>query len=188
MTNLPKRPVELPAALACLRNGYLNSLSLAPIGHGGSLAIRASRCWAAMWLLAQSAGIELTWTPGGTYRPYWAQVALFTQRWDNHKRVGPTVFYGGQQWWLKPGVARAAVPGLSYHGWGLAIDVALGTQPALATAITPALPWLLQNALDLGWSWETDAEPWHLHFFPGDVLPQRVLDVEAEFDVPTPAA
>jgi LAS superfamily LD-carboxypeptidase LdcB len=152
---------------------------LDPIGHGGLLEATAARAWNALWLQAQTDGIDLTWSPGGAYRPYWQQAALFMQRWDNTRRGTEHCWYAGAEWWLLPHVARAAVPGTSNHGLGLAMDVALGTEPAAAQPITHQLPWLLSQALEFGFSWELDSEPWHIRYFPGDEIPQAVLASEA---------
>ena len=84
------------------------------------------------------------------------------------------VFYAGGTWWRIPGTARAAVPGTSNHGWGLAVDTALGDGPTHARSIAPAIPWLVDNAERFGWSWESQDEPWHIHYWAGDEVPDDV--------------
>jgi hypothetical protein len=114
----PVRTVTKPASLACAANGQLTSSQLTPIGHGGQLEPTAARAWAALWLAAQSVGIALTWTPGGTYRKLADQVWLFQQRYTTDPPyTWPTYqpgmkpprheVWNGQGWWLKPGVAGA---------------------------------------------------------------------------------
>lgn len=181
MTTYPKRPVAIPQAILCDRNGYLPKSRLHPIGLSGELEVTAARAWTALWWDLRTVGLDLTWTFGGTYRAYWQQVSLFLQRWDNVRRNTESEFYGGQQWWLKPGVARAAVPGSSNHGLGLAVDVASGTTPTTAKPISAAaLARLLDVAEAYGWSWESDKEPWHIHYWRGDDIPGFVIDAEAE--------
>lgn len=172
----PVVKVTRPADLACANNGELQDSLTASIGDSNSrVHHQAAVAWSAMWMAAQEDGWSLTWTYGGLYRTLAMQRDLFFRRWSaTHLEGRPTVWYAGNQWWLKRGVARAAVPGSSTHGWGLAVDIALGEHPSTAAPITPALQWLLANATDFGWCWESQAEPWHLNYFEGDVLPPRV--------------
>ena len=177
---LPRVPVTMPSTLACAANGQIGNDVLVSIGIAGRLERTAARAWTALWLIAHSEGIDLTWTYGGTYRSLAAQEQLFYQRWQTTPRKGADhAFYNGVDWWLKAGVARAGVPGTSNHGWGLAIDTALGPDPAHAVGITPQLDWLVANAPAVGFSWESQSEPWHIRYVTGDDVPQRVLDVEA---------
>ena len=163
--------------------------------------------WVAMAAAGFTGNDALTYTPGGTYRTLKQQETLFLQRWqiadvtndgtpaaiDRHKAAGH-VFYNGAWWQLRPGVARAAVPATSNHGIGCAVDTALGPNPTAARPITSkaltgqtGLAWLTApapaaygrvcNAVSLGWSWESQAEPWHLHL-ASERIPQRVADVE----------
>jgi LAS superfamily LD-carboxypeptidase LdcB len=131
-----------------------------------------------MWGAAQGLEIDLTYTWGGTYRTLAQQEQVFLQRWQPTSVVAGSVFYAGQRWRLRAGVARAAVPGTSNHGLGLAVDIAAGSSPRVARPITPHLPWLVDNAISFGWCWDTDAEPWHLNYFPGDAIPDRVSAFE----------
>lgn len=179
-TTYPVESVVRPSSLACARNGDLEANQLSVVGWGQVLETTAARSWAALWTAAQKAGWDLTFTYGGCYRSYAMQRRLFLARWSPQHIAGrPTVWWAGGQWWLLPGVARSAVPGTSTHGWGLAVDVALGNDPATAEPITPALSWLLDVADLFGWSWESQSEPWHINYVRGDKIPDAVLQTEA---------
>lgn len=195
----PVSPITLPSSLACARNGELPSSALTPIGTGGRLEHTAARAWAALYIAGMADGVgPFTWTPGGTYRTLSMQQTAFADRWSPVPQPGTlapvTTFYNGGTYYLRTYqdsrgqwryVARTARPGTSNHGLGISVDIALGASQADADPITPALPWLVRNAASLGWSWEaatkTAQEPWHLHYFAGDAIPQRVLDIEAFF-------
>jgi LAS superfamily LD-carboxypeptidase LdcB len=148
---------------------------------GGRLHWLAARAYGALIVAGAAAGHSLTYTPGGCYRTFQQQSELFARRWTTRPIIGrPTTQYAGQRWYLMRGVARAARPGTSNHGYGLAVDLATGTTPAQATNLTAgALRWVIDNGASLGWSAELDSEPWHWRYFAGDQLPQRVLDIEA---------
>lgn len=173
----PVADVQLPSALVCVPNGDLPAGLLRGIGgDAGRLELTAARCWDALWGAGQSAGWDLTWTYGGTYRTYEAQRQLFLSRWSPRPQTNrPRVQWMGGTWWLRPGVARAAIPGTSNHGLGLAVDVALGASPAMAVAIDPALSWLLEVADSYGWTWESQDEPWHIRYVCGDQIPEAVI-------------
>jgi hypothetical protein len=216
MTTYPVLPVAVPPAVAMAHNGQLAPQLLRTIGTNGGQLERsvAARCWFALYVSMAAAGFTgadaLTYTPGGTYRTLNQQTQLFMQRWQIapeapanlsdpaiiqhwHDAAGHR-FYSGAWWVLRPGVARAAVPGTSNHGVGLACDTALGATPSTARSIASTcangrtgLSWLLApapaaygavcNAVSLGWSWESQAEPWHLHLC-SRTIPRRVADVE----------
>jgi hypothetical protein len=72
----------------------------------------------------------------------------------------------------------AASPGLSMHGWGLAIDLG-GTVPSGSSA---EYIWLRVNAPNYGWDnppWArpdgSKPEPWHFEFYAADPIPARAL-------------
>jgi LAS superfamily LD-carboxypeptidase LdcB len=185
----------LPSALACgSKNGQLGMSKLVDVGPGGKLEATCARAWNALFVAAMAAGHRLTWTPGGTYRTIENQAVVFLQRFTTdpsipHQNV--TRFYMGQVWYLKKGVAMAATPGSSPHGWGLAIDTAVGPDQAHAQGIgidddgnpatSTALDWLVINAPAYGFAWSTNSEPWHIQYVKGDDIPQPVLDMEAFF-------
>jgi hypothetical protein len=77
--------------------------------------------------------------------------------------------------------ATAAVPSLSNHGWGLALDLGSNvsaTAPPDYLASTAAWPWVLANAAKYSLSWESQSETWHLRFYGGDIIPQAVINYE----------
>jgi len=84
------------------------------------------------------------------YRNYDAQVAMY-QRY---------------------GSPRAATPGTSNHGWGLAIDLPDWETPGQyppgwAAEIqygTAQEDWLIANAPDCGWDFDVAGEPWHMDY------------------------
>jgi hypothetical protein len=135
----------------------------------------AADAFDAMHEHARRFGIDLMITDG--YRPYATQERIFRERytpsynpltctlqsklWDGN---GDGV---AERWWKRRGVATAAVPGTSNHGWGLAIDVHtvdLGTQRSPG----PKLRFLAEFAGEYGFSWELlPEEPWHLRYIPG---------------------
>lgn len=59
-----------------------------------------------------------------------------------------------------------AVPGSSWHNYGVAIDIANATGARLA--------WLLANEAKFGFSHELDSEPWHIRYVAGDAVPEAV--------------
>jgi LAS superfamily LD-carboxypeptidase LdcB len=179
--SLPKSPVILPADLVNVTNGALPDSIMRTVGPaGGRLHHLAARAFGALVVAGAAAGHSLTYTPGGCYRTFQQQSELFSRRWTTRFIAGrPTTDYAGQRWYLMRGMARAARPGTSNHGFGLAVDYATGATPAAATSLTPAaLRWIIANAGSLGWSAELDSEPWHWRYVAGDRLPQRVLDIE----------
>jgi len=168
----PVHPVKLPADLRGISNGKLPQKLLAPIKPSGQLHHLAARAWNAMREAAALEGVELRHV--GAMRSYEQQVQLFQERYQatpNGARV--TRKWNSRTYYLRPGKAPSATPGTSNHGWGLAIDVAdIGSGNRL--------PWLVQNAVRFGFSWEVadpsnpNFEAWHLRYFPGDNVPAAV--------------
>jgi len=77
----------------------------------------------------------------------------------------------------------AAVPGTSNHGWGCAVDVALGGYGNAATSVAfPFLSWAIEHAHQYGWSWEVQSEPWHLRL----VSFESVMDDIQQDEAPEP--
>lgn len=165
-------------------NGRLATEDLVATVSGGLLHRQAARSWNALVAAAKNAGYNLTYTYGGMYRSYESQVTLFLSRYqltyiEYKPGVVKTKMYNGRVYYQRPNTAEAASPGTSNHGYGLAIDTALGTSPSNAVYIGAALPWLMLNAHKFGFSWELQSEPWHLRLVTGDKIPQAVLDYEA---------
>lgn len=181
MVAYPIAPVVRPADLVGQRNGELDPTLLAVVPGGSRLHHIAARCWGALVVAGIADGLSLTYTPGDCYRDLTRQTSLFYERWTTAPQFGRTrTQFAGQTWWLKRGVAQAARPGTSNHGWGLAVDAAAGTTPATAKSLgRRELDWLRANAASCGFSWELQSEPWHLRYTTGDRIPQRVLDIEA---------
>lgn len=199
MPNLVIRPVQLPSDLVGVENGNLDPDLLVGVGKRGQLHHLCARAWFALCAEATTAGFNLTYTYGGTYRTYADQAWLFRSRYMVGGQHGGCKVWDGALWCKKlvngKVPASAAVPGTSNHGLGLAIDTALdndpgdGVSPDDAENITPALEWLSIHAPRFGFSWEgpvTAIEPWHLRYVTGDAVPQAVLDWETPVVVPDP--
>ena len=202
---LPILRVTKPANLRGESNGDLPEGLLRSVGKGGLLHVNAARAFEALRADAAIAGFDLTYTWGGTYRSYQSQVALFESRYDRDYVEGRNVKTGSRTWngvryYKRKGVAAAATPGTSNHGWGLAVDMALdsdrsdGLDPDDAVYIGPALNYLYANAERFGWSWELQSEPWHLRYVAGDDIPEAVREFErneakaaTEISHPTPS-
>lgn len=178
-------PVQKPAVLEGQENGKLDSdiLRSTPGLSGGPtvrLVETATRCWVAMTAAATAAGITLkTSSYADSYRTYQVQVTTFAARYQvepttNGYRLWDSDGNGTRErWYKKDGVASAAVPGTSNHGWAIAVDVANATGARLA--------WLERYAVGFGWSWElVPEEPWHLRNYSGDDIPAKVLAYEEE--------
>ena len=164
---LPIKKLTFPPALATQKNGRLDPVLLAPVKPFGNLYGKtAAIAWAEMKAAAKKDSVILKPTSGvDTYRPYNVQEALFAARYSTEEITGrPTRTCNGKTYWLLPGVASAACPGTSNHGWGLAVDI-------YAVGAEGRLEWLLDNAARFGWSWELQSEPWHIRYVLGDTLP-----------------
>jgi hypothetical protein len=178
-----RHAVTRPAAIAHAANGQLAGGVLVAIedGHGdpiGELEATAARAWMAMVAAARADGIYLTDSGDeDAYRTLDGQQRMFGQRYTTTDQGHGHRVCNGQTWFLRRGVATAACPGTSKHGLGLAVDVA-GATPG-----GRRLGWLERNAARFGWEWEVVGEPWHLHYWPGDNIPQAVLDHEGDDDM-----
>lgn len=162
----PVRPVELPDDLKGQENGKLDARLLVDI-PGGKLHHAAAAAWMKMQQSAGKDGITLAPTSVvDTYRPYSVQLALFQARYDRIPRSTDSKVWNGVRYWLKPGLAMAAVPGTSNHGWGLAVDV--------AGASGARLDWMVKHAVLFGFSWEAQSEPWHIRYVLGWKQPVEV--------------
>lgn len=189
---LPIRSVTQPKALAGQSNGKLPASRLVDTpGQAGGPAVRllevATRGWRAMCAAARAAGHVLKATSlSDTYRPYAEQESLFRRRYTTAAIPGrPTKTWQGLTWWLRPGMATAAVPGTSTHGWGLAVDVGEERDGDAGTESIDAgtVAWLIGNAHLYGFSAELQSEPWHWRYFAGDAIPPAVLAFEQGDDM-----
>ena len=163
--------VTLCKHLKNAKPGELTPNLLRTIENKGKLHHCAADAYEAMDAAANAEGIDLSPTSwADTYRSLEMQEYGFLQRHTltpkgKQKKQKPRI-YKGKAWYLKKGMAPLAVPGTSNHNLGIAIDI--------ANASGKRLDWLLKNALDFGFSWELQSEPWHLRYTAGDVVPERV--------------
>lgn len=174
-----RKPVAMPA---CNRfgNGAIPvgemSQTFPKLGQFGYLAPAAARAWAAMSAAAATDGVPLSST--GAYRPLAAQESLFRSRYTP---ATPNMYLPGRrkwrdQWWAKnPGVAAAAVPGTSNHGWAIAVDACL---PGNVGLDRKAIGWLEEHASVYGWAWELPSEVWHIRHLLGDDVTAAVVEFE----------
>lgn len=186
---LPIHQVSRPAVLDGKANGKLPDSILRSVpGQEGGPTVRlvepAARAWTALCSAARREGHILKATSASdSFRPYTDQERIFRARYQLTPIAGADRrTWQGRVWFKKHGVAAAAVPGTSNHGWGLAVDT--GTEldgDAGTESIDKAtLNWLLENAERFGFSWELQSEPWHIRYFMGDKLPSAVLLYEHE--------
>jgi LAS superfamily LD-carboxypeptidase LdcB len=181
--SLPIVAVVRPSDLTGVTNGMLPAEVLVslplPQTSTGRVHRLAGQAWQAFaYEVFTRFAVELTATSGpDTYRSYAAQEALFRARYTTDVLPGrPAKVWQGQMWYLKPGMAMAATPGTSNHGWGLAVDTAIWRDGKVIgiTADTPAWTWMQAHAHEYGLSWEAQSEPWHLRYFAGDRVPAAV--------------
>jgi peptidoglycan hydrolase-like protein with peptidoglycan-binding domain len=199
---LPVSEMKYPSAIGYLTNGYINKDDLVTFGPDGSLISPAARAFQALRFHCLGFGLKVCWTYGGTYRDFDTQRRTFEQRYESvslvvwlvtpkdrrktwpdarqykhrsthfRKRQSPNGTYP----------ATAATPGNSDHGWAVAVDIAEGDHPRRVRAINTdkgKFALLVRDAESFGFSWQLQSEPWHIQYFAGDAIPQRVLDVEA---------
>lgn len=190
---LPVHPIVFPSDLANQQNGRLNACSLQSVmfmgvGHA-SLHPLAARAWSALVVsaLAQTKANMTITSVADAYRSFDQQLTVFKQRYrETYNPLTCTLdsprYYQNKRWYKLKRVAPVATPGKSNHGWGLAVDAALWNsalhKPVSVTSNSTFWTWLQRNAESFGFSWELQSEPWHIRYFAGDKVPQRVLDVE----------
>lgn len=179
----PVVDITRSALLTGQQNGRLpESILVVTKGQAGGPDVRlikpAAMAWQAMCAAAKTDEIILKASgPSDSFRPYEVQERIFRQRYTTKRLPGrPSRVWNGLTWWQLPNTAAAAVPGTSNHGWGQAVDTGVESDgdPGTESISAPAIDWLLRNAKRFGWSWELDSEPWHLHYFAGDRLPDAV--------------
>lgn len=182
----PVRSVARPAALTGQANGRLTPgvLKATPGQAGGpvvELVEPAARAWRALCAAAKGSGHTLKISgPGSAYRNLATQEAIFTQRYTTTPNGTPPRLWKGRRWYKRPGVAAAAVPGTSNHGWGLAADVGEERDRDAGTESLDqgTLGWLLAHEQTFGFSHEIQSEPWHIRYFAGDRIASAVLAYE----------
>lgn len=178
---LPIRPVTMPTALRHTLNGKLLSKDLTTVpGLAGGADIRliapAARAYAAMQAAASTAGHTFKiGSANSAYRPHSDQERIFRDRYYIH--ILGTRRWQGKRWRKRPGVAAAAVPGTSNHGWALAVDLGseLDGDDGTESISNAAVAWLVGNAHLYGFSAELQSEPWHWFYYAGDATPAAVL-------------
>jgi hypothetical protein len=172
--------ISEPAELHGLPNGGLPDSVLSDIHDGfgnwtGKLCHTAARSWEAMQHAAVKDGVHIGardpgTSPSSSYRSLAEQQGL----WNDNYTTTPTNnggrTCGGQYRYLRDGKNTAACPGTSNHGRGLAVDANV--------EVAGVLGWFEANAKTYGWQWEIASEEWHIHYCPGDTIPQAVLDFE----------
>jgi len=166
---LPKRKLTLPASLAHVTPGELPLNLLRDVKPFGKLHPLAANAYMALRAAAFAHGIKAfkPTSAGDTYRSIATQKRGFLARYTLTPIPGAsTRRYNGGTYYLKPGNAPMAVPGRSRHNLGLAVDV--------SSANGERLTFMLAHCLLYGFSWELDAEPWHIFYYPGDNVPQAV--------------
>lgn len=179
-----------PPSIGEADNGHVSAEELVNIG-GSVVRLLAIEAAAAYIQLRDAClvatGVSFAVMGGGAYRSYNEQVSLFQQRYETPPRAGrPTKTWQGRVWSLRAGMATAAVPGTSNHGLGAAVDiavpVAVGGRITGYTPITgsTAWPWLLAHAVEHGWSWELQSEPWHLHLCATANIPPTITNPPQE--------
>lgn len=165
-----KRKVILPRIVAHCQAGELPNNMLVEIKPYGKLLFAAADCWMAWRDRAFAEGIKIfkPTSANDTYRSLSVQLAAWNDRMTTQPIAGvnPRV-YKGQNWYLKPGKAPIAQPGKSHHNWGISVDV--------SEASGARLEFMAATALEYGFSWELDSEPWHVNVFNADVVPDAVL-------------
>ena len=125
--------LEPPAELRAYGNGKIPAGALTEIGVGSHrLYGPAAESFKRMMADAKAAGVDVGVTD--SYRSYEQQVDL-AERKGLYSQGG-----------------LAATPGTSNHGWGLSLDLDLGSE---------ALAWMRANGEKYGFVEDVPREPWH---------------------------
>lgn len=123
------------------QNGRLDPSTLNPIAQG-RLRKDAAAAWNAMNVEARKRGVELLPTGSmSSYRTYDQQVYLYNE-------------------YLAGRGSLAAVPGMSNHGWGLAVDVATQQMRSMIDRVGEPFGWAKK------WS-DAQSEWWHIKWREG---------------------
>lgn len=183
---LPISPVDRPVCLTGQLNGRLDpELLVETVGQAAGPVVRlvepAARAWRALAAAARDSGHVLKTTSlVDSYRPYAVQERTFLDRYTTTPNGSTPKHWRGQNWYLKPGYASAAVPGTSNHGWALAVDIGEEKDGDAGTESIddPTVAWLVEHAAEFGFSAEIQSEPWHWRYVAGDDIPDAVLAYE----------
>ncbi len=171
---LPVSKAAIPRWVRELGNGEIplgRMIKVAPIGSG-YLVPEAAAAWRNLQNAAAAARFALTMT--GAYRTYVDQKKLFGDRYVTTDTGRSSKVWNNTRYWLKQGVAMAAVPGTSNHGWGCAVDAALGGYGKAAVSVGERfLTWAVEHAAQYGWSWEVQSEPWHLRLVSFEIVTDK---------------
>jgi hypothetical protein len=146
------------------RNGALSVAELSRLHHPHGVATYLRKDAAVAWEAMRQAslierGVDLyALGPISAYRSYADQVRM-------------------KQYWTARGTPwKAATPGTSNHGWGVAVDVGDGN-PAVSQRM-----WTSVNAIGRRYGWSHDegarvGEPWHFRYVGGYHPPDPWVDL-----------
>lgn len=180
--SMPIGKFVAPSRIRGMANGNLNLSVLKPVELNKTsltylMVEEPARAMRALHAEALKYNIVLTTTGRG--RTFDQQYALFFQRYSPTAIAGQsTKVYNGKTYWLKKGMAMAAVPGTSNHGFWCADDLAEIINGVVVSLRYSTVQWLFAIAPSFGFKWETTTENWHVTWQMGDVIPQNVLDYE----------
>lgn len=182
----PARPTYSKKAIGQLTgysNGMLDDRVLVrTTARGLKMCAVSARKFNALQGLAIQRGIPLTST--GDYRTFAQQLSLQEQRYDVGYFPGRLDYntYQGIVYSLKPGMAPAATPGTSNHGWGRARDLAvmLAGDTIPDSLRTADKLFLAEWAPKCGIFFPSSLEDWHGEDYAGDdfSLAPAVLEYE----------
>ena len=182
MVKLPYRSesdVSVPQVVRPHANGKIPRELFHPCGiRNFTMVEPAARACRALVTAALADGVRLD--ASGTYRSYDEQVKMFTDRYSTSAIDGrPTKTWKGERYWLKPDVPGAATPGTSKHGLGLAPDLMQRSAAgSLQKLDSTTLSWLAEHGPTFGFWNSVKSENWHWPYFPGDDIPDAVLQME----------
>lgn len=182
MVKLPFRSesqVSVPQVVRPHANGKIPGELLQPCGlRNFTMVEPAARACRAVVTAALADGVRLD--ASGAYRSYDQQVNMFTSRYSTSPIDGrPTKTWNGVTYWQKPDVAMAATPGNSKHGLGLAPDLMQRSAGGAAQRLDDTtLAWLAEHGPTFGFWNSVKSEDWHWPYFPGDDIPDAVLEME----------
>ena len=177
MTTYPVTPIVMPVDLAGQMNGLLAAKLLKNIDTPtqGKMHHKAATAFKCLALAAYFDGISLDQV--GAYRTLSQQLTMFKMRYSlTPQGRNITRKMNGQTYYLRDGFAPSSTPGLSNHGWGLAVDI--------SDCSGDRLTWLLANAGKFGFTWESNgiqAEAWHIRYVAGDAATRGIRNALVAF-------